>query len=489
MATTEIEKLERRYAENPQGLTFAPLAEVHRKNGDVTRALELLKAGLELHPNYIPASIVLGRCHWDLGDLPAAESAFAHVLRLDDENVIALKSLADINEKLERFTEAQRWLNRLISVDRSNEEARQQLARLEAAKQPRSSSPPLQDAGAAAAPPKQEPPVPAPWQKQEETQPYPGARNEAPAAPSQPKVKEEETPAPAPLRPSAGLEPSTPEPAGEADRIEKSQTPVLEFIDTGAPTAPAAGPPREELPAAEPAERRAEEPAPMEGLISQEFVPPRDSYRSHPELTQEFVEPASSREPDLEPLEVETAGEVELQSSGASEFRVPNAAEDFMEAAFTAPVSRPADLPVIPPAEARPAPPPGPSAPAAPTSAPDFELSIPAASSSSRRGYSVQETKGQSVAAFFAALLRARPAGASPAVANQTEAKVQAAQDPVPPPGSRSDAAAGPVGDATVSFDDLFGTSAETSPSPKGGADAGKEDLDEFQTWLQNLKR
>src|ERR671923_2039467 len=127
MATSEIEKLERRYAENPHGLTFAPLAEVHRKNGDIARALDLLRIGLELHPNYIPASIVLGRCQQDLGDLPAAEEAFAHVLRLDDENVIALKSLADINERLERLGDAQRWLNRLMSVDRSNEEARQQL--------------------------------------------------------------------------------------------------------------------------------------------------------------------------------------------------------------------------------------------------------------------------------------------------------------------------------------------------------------------------
>jgi tetratricopeptide (TPR) repeat protein len=109
MATTEIEKLERRYAENPQGLTFAPLAEIYRKNGDTGRALELLQAGLELHPNYIPASIVLGRCHWDTGDLPAAEAAFSHVLRLDDENVIALKSLADINERLGRLADAQRW--------------------------------------------------------------------------------------------------------------------------------------------------------------------------------------------------------------------------------------------------------------------------------------------------------------------------------------------------------------------------------------------
>ena len=70
MALSEIEKLERRYAENPHGLTFAPLAEVHRKNGDVQRALELLKPGLQSHPDYIPASIVLGRCHLDLGDLP-----------------------------------------------------------------------------------------------------------------------------------------------------------------------------------------------------------------------------------------------------------------------------------------------------------------------------------------------------------------------------------------------------------------------------------
>ena len=94
-----------------------------------------LQAGLELHPNYIPASIVLGRCHQDLGDLPAAEAAFAHVLRLDDENVIALKSLADINERQDRLDDAERWLRRLVSVDRSNEEAREQLRRLEAAKE------------------------------------------------------------------------------------------------------------------------------------------------------------------------------------------------------------------------------------------------------------------------------------------------------------------------------------------------------------------
>ena len=134
MALSEIEKLERRYAENPQGLTFAPLAEVHRKNGEVQRALDLLGPGLQIHPDYIPASIVLGRCHMDLGDVLKAETAFLHVLALDGENVIALKALADISERLLKFDDAERWLHKLLTVDRSNDEAREQLQRVEIAR-------------------------------------------------------------------------------------------------------------------------------------------------------------------------------------------------------------------------------------------------------------------------------------------------------------------------------------------------------------------
>ncbi len=138
MALSEIEKLERRFHENPQGLTFAPLAEAYRKSGDPQRAIGVLTPGLELHPDYIPASIVLGRCHLDLIDDWAAEHAFAHVLELDTENVIALKALADIAERSNRFGEAAQWLEQLLTVDRSNDEAREQLERVResAAQQP-----------------------------------------------------------------------------------------------------------------------------------------------------------------------------------------------------------------------------------------------------------------------------------------------------------------------------------------------------------------
>ena len=133
MSTSEIAKLESRWRENRQGLSFAPLAEAYRKMGDPARALEVLGEGLAVNPNYIPASIVLGRCHLDLGDDANAETAFRHVLELDNENVIALRSLADIAERGGRLSDARELLQSLLVVDRGNEDARAQLAALETA--------------------------------------------------------------------------------------------------------------------------------------------------------------------------------------------------------------------------------------------------------------------------------------------------------------------------------------------------------------------
>ncbi len=134
MSTSEIAKLESLWRENPQGLTFAPLAEAYRKMKEPQRALDVLAEGLGRRPDYIPASIVLGRCHLDLGDDPAAEAAFSRVLELDGENVIALKALAEITERHLRFDEAEGWLRQLLAIDRSNDEARAQLTRVEDAR-------------------------------------------------------------------------------------------------------------------------------------------------------------------------------------------------------------------------------------------------------------------------------------------------------------------------------------------------------------------
>jgi hypothetical protein len=266
---------------------------------------------------------------------------------------------------------------------------------------------------------------------------------------------------------------------------------VLEFLDTSAPTIAvdktlATSPPEAEV-TRPPVDASAtaeefppvEESAPVEGLLTQEFVPPKDTYRSHPELTQDFVEHGVERaQPEPDQLEVETAAEVQLQSSGASEFWVPNAAEDFMDAASAAVSARPADVPA--------ASPPPPELPTAPALDLDLELSRPAPEPAARQAYSVRETKGQSVASFFAAMLRSRPAGAASVGDTSAGNSLGAPSAPEGPPAASG--ASGASGDAAVSFDDLFGAP-EPSSKATGSGDPSKEDLDQFQSWLQNLKR
>jgi cytochrome c-type biogenesis protein CcmH/NrfG len=131
---SEIEKLERRWKDNPMGTGFAPYAEALRKQGEVDLAREVLRQGLENHPDHIPGNIVLGRCCLDLVEDGPAETAFRHVLDLDVENVIALKALAEITERQGRLGEAVDWLTRLVASDPNNDEAVAHLARVEASR-------------------------------------------------------------------------------------------------------------------------------------------------------------------------------------------------------------------------------------------------------------------------------------------------------------------------------------------------------------------
>jgi tetratricopeptide (TPR) repeat protein len=449
MATSEIEKLERRFAENPHGLTFAPLAEVHRKNGDISRALELLRVGLELHPNYIPASIVLGRCHQDMGDLPAAAEAFAHVLRLDDENVIALKSLADITEREDRLDDAEQWLRRLVSVDRSNDEARLQLERVEAAKEKSRRSAPA--------------PAPVAAELSHEIALVDAARRTPSVPPAATAARGEPTEA-APLDLTDELKKEAVEPVLEP-------SPIQEKPRTGS-TEPRTG---ELVLEPEPPVADAE-PAPLPGLETAEFEPPKSS-------------------PGPLGLEIETESDVVLNSSGASEFSVPDASQEFAALAAKLNASRPRSpgrrasdrAAVEPPASVAkteptgktitPVVPPQPSAPAQPLTG-------------AGKGYSARDTNGQSIAAFFQVLRLARPPADSATPSAKTGA-TRFDEGPRSNSGPKEEPASSPAGsgsDGLVSFDDFFGAGTGGGSGASGG-EPGKDDLDQFHSWLQNLKR
>ncbi|NIP83735.1 MAG: tetratricopeptide repeat protein, partial [Gemmatimonadetes bacterium] len=130
----EIAKLEALYAENPEGRIFTHLAEAYRKDGQLTRAHEVLAKGIERHPDYSSAHVVLGRVLMDQGRFDEATTEFHRVLEFDEHNLVALGSLGEIARVQGRDTAAIEYFERLLELDPSSEETKDMLAELRAEK-------------------------------------------------------------------------------------------------------------------------------------------------------------------------------------------------------------------------------------------------------------------------------------------------------------------------------------------------------------------
>lgn len=478
---SEIEKLERRWAENPLGLTFAPLAEAYRKGGDAARALDLLRTGLDVHPDYIPASIVLGRCHMDLGDDAAAESAFERVLALDAENVIALKALADVAERQDRPAAAARWLERLLSVDRANEDAREQLQRVSA----RLPAEPVAAVPAAPEPPPAPAPEPAPLADVAEVHsesavdllaghPVEAYGADLPELEEGPGVVGVQDTLPVG---ATGFEPeplpvAVPNPLHEPSLVEPPVAAVAVAIPADlmdedvaeAPPSPDAPLPEAPLPEAPPpaVPVMAEEPVAVAAPLDVEAAGPVED-----EALEEPVVPDGEDWSAPVPVLTETMAELYLRQGHVGPALAvyrhlaeqhpdePRFAARIAELAAAAAPSAPAEEP---------------GAPAAPTPV-----------------FAAAQTGGVSVGEFFAALAAGRaPVGLlGTALAGGGEAAAgPASEGTAAPPVAES-----PPSDA-LSFDDFF--RADTLPADQPGGGPGRPgespEPSEFQAWLRTLR-
>ena len=242
-ALSEIEKLEARWAENPDGRYFAPLADAYRKAGRIDDAISVVTAGLTKHPDYLSAHIVLGRCHLEKKDDASARGAFERVLTLDSENIIALKSLAEIAERQGATDDARRWLQRLLTIDAMNTEAAEDLQRLGG---------PLPEEGAEAAP--------APVAEAEDVRiSFADVAPEAPAEPAPPAIAEETT-QPMAVDEVMAVPKTLERVAITPEMVKLAQNETLDMM-------PAVPPPAAETPT---------EPVPALQLESTSFVPPEE---------------------------------------------------------------------------------------------------------------------------------------------------------------------------------------------------------------------
>lgn len=126
----EIERLTEKLAKDPNSMVFAPLADSYRRSGLIEEAIDIVKKGLDKHPRYASAYIVLGRCYQDQKMYELARAEFEKVLEIAPENFVAAKLYANMLVSLGQKEEAIKRFKQLLETDPGNAEVKNSLEQL-----------------------------------------------------------------------------------------------------------------------------------------------------------------------------------------------------------------------------------------------------------------------------------------------------------------------------------------------------------------------
>ncbi|MEO8216581.1 MAG: tetratricopeptide repeat protein [Acidobacteriota bacterium] len=128
----KIEELRARLDLEPNSRLFFPLAEELRKVGRYDEAERVLRDGIDTHPAYLSAWVSLGRVLAHLGRHPMAVESFKRALKLDPENVVAARLMAEsclaMGDKLEAIKKF-KLVHALLPSDQSIEAKVEELER------------------------------------------------------------------------------------------------------------------------------------------------------------------------------------------------------------------------------------------------------------------------------------------------------------------------------------------------------------------------
>jgi len=153
MSTTlRIEELKKKFEENPRRY-FAPLANEYRKAGDLQQAISICQSHLPQQPGHMSGHIVYGQALFEARQFDQSRTVFETALALDPENLIALRYLGDIAFELGDRSGARAWYTRVLETDPRNEEIAALMAAMGAEERgatPRESGPTAASASAEA---------------------------------------------------------------------------------------------------------------------------------------------------------------------------------------------------------------------------------------------------------------------------------------------------------------------------------------------------
>ncbi len=134
-AMAEVEELKKKLAQNPDSLIFVPLADAYRKAGQFQEAIDVCKKGLEKHPAYMSARVVLGRIYGEKNMLEEAVVELQKVEKADVDNIMVHSMLGNVYLKKKMYAEAVSQFQRVLALNPDDTETQEKLEEALAAKQ------------------------------------------------------------------------------------------------------------------------------------------------------------------------------------------------------------------------------------------------------------------------------------------------------------------------------------------------------------------
>lgn len=92
---SRLEELKKTLTRDPASRQFLALADEYRKQGQTREAISVLERGLAQNPSAVAGHVALGRLFQQGGRLDEALNCFQAALRLDPQNLVALRQTAD----------------------------------------------------------------------------------------------------------------------------------------------------------------------------------------------------------------------------------------------------------------------------------------------------------------------------------------------------------------------------------------------------------
>jgi tetratricopeptide (TPR) repeat protein len=128
-----IEELRRRVQKDPSSIAFAQLGEEYRRAGNFEEAIATCRTGLLRHPDYLSARVTLGRALLETNQLDAAETELNHVLSSAQDNLAALRGMADIHHRRGDLPRALKFYRRALTLAQNDPELEQTVGDIERA--------------------------------------------------------------------------------------------------------------------------------------------------------------------------------------------------------------------------------------------------------------------------------------------------------------------------------------------------------------------